>query len=210
MRHVEPYRTESGLLKALDNGGRFFNIFTHAGDEQITRAELSKAAGAVGSTQKAMLFFAMAQVGLSDTARRRAVAALGPKASKDYAKYNPTELRPSAIDREGVASQGIVVEGVQRFLKDTSHFTGMMMLPISTGNTTTFMPVPLHEHYDIYELFDDRRMRRPSAAIATPRGLDLPAGARMRFAGVLKKMNAQRNEAPTHPVFLEASYYTRL
>lgn len=50
MREVQPYRTERGLLKALDNGGRFFNIFTKAGDAQITRAELAKAA----------LFFEMA------------------------------------------------------------------------------------------------------------------------------------------------------
>ena len=57
MREVQPYRTERGLLKALDNGGRFFNIFTKAGDDQITRAELAKAAGTFGSAPKAALFF---------------------------------------------------------------------------------------------------------------------------------------------------------
>lgn len=60
MREVQPYRTERGLLKILDNGGRFFNIFTRAGDDQITRAELAKAAGTFGSAPKAALFFEMA------------------------------------------------------------------------------------------------------------------------------------------------------
>ena len=61
MREVHPYKTEGGLLKALDNGGRFFNIFTRASDDRITRAELAKAAGVFGSKPKAVLFLEMAQ-----------------------------------------------------------------------------------------------------------------------------------------------------
>ena len=53
MREVQLYRTERGLLKALDNGGRFFNVFTKAGDDQITRSELAKAARADGSSLSA-------------------------------------------------------------------------------------------------------------------------------------------------------------
>ena len=45
MKHIVPYRTLKGALNALDNGGRFYNVFTKAKDEVITDSELCKAAG---------------------------------------------------------------------------------------------------------------------------------------------------------------------
>ena len=65
MREVHPYKTEGRMLKALDNGGRFFNVFTKAGDDRITRAELAKAAGVFRSSPKAVLFFEMGELALS-------------------------------------------------------------------------------------------------------------------------------------------------
>jgi len=45
MREIKLYKTKRGLQKTLDNGGRFYNIFTDAGDDVVSRAELAKAAG---------------------------------------------------------------------------------------------------------------------------------------------------------------------
>ena len=129
MREVHPYKTESGLLKALDNGGRFFNVFTRAGDDQITRAELAKAAGVFGSIPKAVLFFEMAQQALAPQARKRAVAALGPKARKDRQKFLPVKLSPSLVELKGKAGACVIVEGYPRFLINKTQFTGMMMIP---------------------------------------------------------------------------------
>ena len=210
MRHVEPYRTERGLLNALDNGGRFYNVFAHAGDEQIARAELAKAAGATGSAANAVLFFEMAQVGLPDAARARAVRALGPRARRDYRDHKPTAMVPSRVDPDGTTQQPVIVEGVVRVLRDRSQFTGTMMLPISTGQTTTFMMVPLYDQFDVYELFDDRRMRRPCCVVATPRGLELPDGERVRFGGTIETLDAHEGAERRHAFFVEAEYYTRL
>ena len=85
-------------MKALDNGGRFFNLFTTAGDDQITRSELAKAAGVFESKPKVVLFFEMTQQALAPRARTRAVAALGPKARNDRKKFLPVMLRPSLVE----------------------------------------------------------------------------------------------------------------
>jgi hypothetical protein len=45
MREITPYTTKRGLQKTLDNGGRFYNFFTDADDNVVSRAELAKAAG---------------------------------------------------------------------------------------------------------------------------------------------------------------------
>lgn len=94
MREVHPYKTAGGLLKALDNGGRFFNIFTRAGDDKITRSELAKAAGEFGSTPKAVLFFEMAQQALAPLARTRASTHLWPMRSDLALVFVRTKVEP--------------------------------------------------------------------------------------------------------------------
>jgi hypothetical protein len=210
MREVKPYITERGLMKSLDNGGRFYNLFTKAGDDQITRAELAKAAGVFGSASQTALFFEMSQHGMSDAARKRAVQALGPKASKDYRKHRPIALRPSAVDSQGKGGQGVIVQGYPRFMKNKTQFTGMMMLPIQAGNVTTFMMIPLYDHFDLYEVFDDARMRKPFCVLATTRGVTFSAKAPVRFAGALRTMEAEEGNKSPHKFYLEVCYYTHL
>ena len=210
MREVHPYKTESRLLKALDNGGRFFNVFTKAGDDQITRAELAKAAGVFGSSPKAVLFFEMAQHALTPEAQAKAVAALGPKARKDHRKFLPVKLRPSLVESTGKAGGCVIVEGYPRYLKNKSMFTGMMMIPIQTGNVTTFMMVPLYDQFDIYEVFDNRQMRKPMCILATTRSMTFLSGEPIRLAGILRKMEVAKKAQRQHKFYLEACYYTRL
>ena len=45
MRQIKPYQTVWGARKALDNGGRFYNLWTHAGDNVVDAGELARAAG---------------------------------------------------------------------------------------------------------------------------------------------------------------------
>ncbi len=210
MREVQPYKTEGGLLKALDNGGRFFNVFTRAGDDRITRAELAKAAGLFGSKQKAVLFFDMAQQALALQARTRAFAALGPKARKDHQKFLPVKLLPSLVESKGEAGECVIVEGYPRFLKNKTQFTGMLMIPIIAGSVTTFMMIPLYDQFDVYEVFDDRRMRRPYCVLAAARGVKFPARDPVRLGGILRKMEADKKAERQHKFYLEACYYTRL
>lgn len=71
MKILKPYKTFEGALKALDNGGRFYNIFTDAKDETIDSAEFAKVAGVYASLSKAFLFYGMSTVDLPQNAKRR-------------------------------------------------------------------------------------------------------------------------------------------
>ena len=71
------------------------------------------------------------------------------------------------------------------------------------------MMIPLYDQFDVYEVFDDRRMRRPCCVVATTRGTEFPANQPVRFAGILKKVEAEKDTERRHRFYLEAHYYTR-
>ena len=52
MREQQPYKTLLGAQRALDNGGRFYNMFARSGDEVIDQAELARAAGVYSTGEK--------------------------------------------------------------------------------------------------------------------------------------------------------------
>jgi hypothetical protein len=62
------------------------------------------------------------------------------------------------------------VSGYPGFVEDTTAFAGFIMLPMQTGDMTSFMMIPIFDRFDVYEVFDDRRMRKPNSMIATVRG----------------------------------------
>jgi hypothetical protein len=70
MRELKPYRTMHGLRTAIDNGGRFYNLFTRADDHVVTRGELAKAAGVFTAGVNAFLFLEMAQQDLQSGDRQ--------------------------------------------------------------------------------------------------------------------------------------------
>lgn len=67
MREIKPYKTLKGAKAALDNGGRFLNLFARAGDDRITSDELTKAAGVFLHESLAFLFLDMALADLPET-----------------------------------------------------------------------------------------------------------------------------------------------
>ena len=76
MKQITPYKTLQGALNALDNGGRFYNIFTKAKDEVITGSELYKAAGVISGKAQALLFFELALSDLPETDRDKVIQRL--------------------------------------------------------------------------------------------------------------------------------------
>ena len=55
MRELRPYLTVHGLTKAIDNGGRFYNLFTAADDAVVSRGELAKAASVFSENAQVLL-----------------------------------------------------------------------------------------------------------------------------------------------------------
>src|SRR5262245_43882704 len=69
MKLVVPFESAAALVKELDNGGRWFNLFTRGGDGVVEEAELKAAAGA-WTLPSAALYLALARIALNDADQR--------------------------------------------------------------------------------------------------------------------------------------------
>ncbi len=101
MREIHPYKTVKGLLKAIDNGGRFYNLFSHSDDNAVSKGELAKAAGVFSSGANAILFLEMAQQELSPENRVTVERILEPTLRTKYRRQRPTMMTPSTVDAKG-------------------------------------------------------------------------------------------------------------
>ena len=210
MRELKPYRTMQGLRKAIDNGGRFYNFFTDADDQVVTRAELAKAAGVFTAGVHAFLFLEMAQQELQSDDRQSIIDLLEPDLRKAYRRDRPRTLVPSAVEKDGSAGRSVIVTGYPRFVEDRTQFSGFIMIPIVAGKVTTFMMMPIFDQFDVYEVFDDRRMRKPNSMVATVRGQRLAHDGPIRFGGILRKLEFEDKTKKSHKFYLETVFYTKL
>lgn len=210
MREITPYKTVQGLTKAIDNGGRFYNLFSHAGDHQVSKGELAKAAGVFSSGDSAFLFLEMAQYDLPPQDHATVEQMLEPELRRSYQRQRPTTMAPSAVDAEGEAGTAVIVTGYPTFVENKTEFNGFIMIPVSTGTSTTFSMVPIFDQFDVYEVFDDEQMRKPSSVVARSRGKRLEHDGPVRFGGVLRKLEFKKDEERVHDLYLEAAFYTRL
>jgi len=194
MKEVKPYKTMHGLTKAIDNGGRFFNLFSHADDNLISRGELAKAAGVFSSGDTAFLFLEMAQHDLPPDDHLAVEQMLEPELREKYRRQRPKTMVPSSVDAKGKAGAAVIVSGFPRFVEKKTEFNGFIMVPITTGNVTTFSMIPIFDQFDVYEVFDDKRMRKPSSVIAKSRGKRLEHNGPVRFGGILRKLQFKKGE----------------
>jgi hypothetical protein len=198
-----PYRTARGALKALDNGGRFFNLFAHAGDEVVDAVELARAAGVFSSGIEAFLHFDMALMDLAPEERGQVVAALAPDLLARYTAERPTILAPSAVEAQGRAGSPTIVTGYPVFVEDRTEFRGFVMLVVKT-----VMIIPIYDQFDVYEVFDTPECRSPRTVIATARGSKRLDGVVTRFGGILKELYFEDHTSKDHGYYLEVAYYT--
>jgi hypothetical protein len=210
MRELKPYRTQHGLRTALDNGGRFYNFFSTSQDNIVTRGELAKAAGVFSASTQAFLFLEMMQQELSAEERQSTLLLLESGLRKDYQRQRPITLLPSLVETKGVAGRSVIVAGYPRFVENKTELSGFIMIPVSTGKVTTFTMIPIFDRFDVYEVFDDRRMRKPNTVIATVRGQRFDHDGMIRFGGVLKKLQFKDETKKSHRFYLETMFYTRL
>ncbi|NQV34373.1 MAG: hypothetical protein HQ515_16890 [Phycisphaeraceae bacterium] len=207
MKHIVPYKTARNALAALDNGGRFYNLITQANDGHVTRAELARVAGVFNDRQKMVLYLEMSISELDQQAVKDIRSSLSPNLKLAYKRYCPQQLLPSEAQLQGRISSNAIITGVPKFVKSNSDFTGFIMIPISTGKTTTFMMVPIIDVYDVYEIRDNKTARE--FLIAHARGsAKLPAKP-VRCGGIIKELKPDKKpKTKTKPKkFLETLYY---
>lgn len=208
MQNVIPYKQFGGALEDLDNGGRFYNIFTKAKDEEVSSVELAKAAGVFLDKQKMFLFYEMAVHDLGESDKRDLLDSLSDDLQVTYGEHRPMTLLPSEADSKGVASKSAILTGYPRFVEDKTVFNGFVFVPVSTGKMTTFAMIPIMDRYDIYELKDESSSEK--TFIANVRGSKRLPVELSRFGGILKETSLDKEGEKKDRLFLEALYYTQL
>ena len=206
MKKVNPYKSQAAALKSLDNGGRFFNVLTKADDGQITSAELSKVAGAFANKQLMNLYLEMSLAQLPK--RDMVLASLSDKLNKAYQRYRPQYLSPAAAADSEQVGATVIITGIPEYKHSKTEFSGFIMVPIISGNVTTFMMIPIMDQYDVYEIKNPQSDELFIIAHArSKRKLDeVPT----RVGGYLKELQIDKKDASKKRLFLETYYYTPL
>lgn len=210
MREVNPYRTESELMKALDNGGHLYNIMSRRGDNVITYGELAKAAGAISTGIYAFLFFEMSQQNLPSDAREQAVNSLEPNLQKEFLEDRPVLLSPSEIERRGKVGKAVITEGYPKQLDDQIVKHACVNMAVSSGSGTAFESVPLVDRFAVFELYETDAREGPKAILACDLDTTFEPGERIRFGGILSALSYKKKESNTPNKFLEAIFFTRM
>ena len=205
MRQLSPYRTVQGARRALDNGGRFYNLFTRAGDNVVEGVELARAAGVYSSDAMAFLYFEMALMDLAPEQQKEVRSLLAPDLRARLETKRPRELLPSQVEPEGRAGFPAIVTGYPRFVEDKTQLRGFI-IPVAPIIAT----VPIVDEFDVYEVFDTADKAYPRTLIATVRGSKRLQGSCTRFGGVFKELEFEDKTSRHHGLYIEAAYYTPL
>lgn len=203
MKKITPYQNLNTALKTLDNGGRFYNILTKAEDGIISQAELGKVGGLFSSKQQSILFLEMSISALSEKEKARVLSQLDDGLQKQYQKNKAQYLLPSEANEKSILSSNAIITGIPILTETKTDFLGFIMIPIITGDVTTFSMIPLIDVYDVYELKDEDSSN--TFFIAHAKTTEKLAPKKMTLGGLIKEMTSEE-EKPLGK-FLEAVFY---
>ncbi|MFC1762983.1 hypothetical protein ACFL6U_13000 [Planctomycetota bacterium] len=207
MKQITPYRTVQGALNALDNGGRFYNVFTKAKDDVITDSELYKAAGVYSGQDKAHLFFELALSNLSDAEKEHVIQRMSPELRSRYLQSKPKQVQIATFEQQVTETDTVIVAGFPVFLENKTRFSGFIMIPICTGKVTTFTMIPIIDQFDIYEVYDTSDLQGKKTIIATVRGSRRLSRTKTTFGGIVKKIQFKDKSKKKHRLYVETLFY---
>jgi len=205
MKQIIPYQNITEALSQLDNGGRFYNLFTKAGDGEINVAELIKVAGMFNERQKLILFLELSLSNLPKEEQVDIISKLDDRLRRDFLKFKAQELMASEAEERGILSANAIITGVPILKDSKSEFQGIVLIPISTGKAMTFVPVPIMDRFDVYEVRDDHSSE--TFLIAHYRGKSKLPAEKIKVAGVLKEIEIKVDGVKGKRKFLEINYY---
>lgn len=207
MKHLTPFRTASEALQAFDNGGYFFNLFSHSKDGVVSPAELSKAAGTPLNRQAALLFLDLSISNLSQTDRDRVLSRLDQDLFDQYQRQQAKPLRSAQDLASGKIEANALVKGIAEKIGSESKFNGFIMVPIMVSSVTTFTLVPINSSYELYEVVLENG-EKITVAHAKDAG-SLPEKA-LLLGGQIKSCSSSSNESSDQSDlrYLEIQYYT--
>ena len=201
MKKIEPYKNINEATLSLDNGGRFYNVLTKSDDGIISTSELGKVAGLFIDKQKMVLFLDLAISNFDVNAKEKIVNSLDVSLRSTYEKYKSQEFLPSEAYDKGILSSNSIITGFPKKIDSKSDFNGVIVLPVGKS----FVVMPIIDKYDVYEIRDE--VSDDTFLIAHARGSIVLPEKKIKVAGVLKELKANKNEKNASKRFLEALYY---
>ncbi len=208
MKEISPYTSSVQAAKTLDNGGRFFNVFTKEDDGVITKAELNKVAGLLSGKQQMILHLELLLSDLDDNQKSAVLMKLDDSLKNTYKKYRPEKLTVAEALNRGKLSSNVIISGIPKIMDSKTEFNGFIMIPIMTGKVTTFSMIPIIDQYDVYEVRDE--LTDTKVIIAHAKGQQKLPQKRLAIGGVLKELKVSKREDSTSDKYLEAYYYSHL
>jgi hypothetical protein len=205
MQQLRPYPTVQAARRALDNGGRFYNLRAKAGDNIVDAVELARAAGSSSPDAIAFLHLEMALMELPAEQRTEVQSLLAPDLQEQFKAKRPRVPQPSQVESEGVAGVTAVVTGYPFFVEDKTRFQEFMVM-----SAPHIMMIPIGDQLDLYEVYDIPEQTGPRALVAAPRGAKRLDSSYTRLGGVLKELHFADKAGRYAGLYLEAIYYTPL
>ncbi|WP_212004960.1 hypothetical protein [Chitinophaga sp. HK235] len=110
MEKIKPFKDAAEAISHLDNGGRFYNIFTHSNDRSISHSEVGKVAGLYFGKQKEILFLELAIAGLDENSKAAIMDKFDAELQESYNKYKAHDLLPSEVNDKGMVASNVIIK----------------------------------------------------------------------------------------------------
>lgn len=205
MKQIIPFTSFQEAIQEFDNGGNFFNVFSHAKDGVISPAELGKVAGVKNDNQAMILFMVMAISHLDNHSRERVLARLDSELFDLYEKYRPVHMSLDQFTDRGKASISTTLVGTPKKIRTSSDFGGTILVPIVVGTVTSFTMVPIENAFEIYELTATES--DAVVIIAHHKEKEPLPERKLRVGGMITAITQAGEIATPNKVFLEVQFY---
>ena len=205
MKQIIPYTSFQEAIEAFDNGGKFFNLFSHARDGVVSPAELGQVAGIPNNKQAMILYLVMSISRLDNRSKERVLARLDTQLFDMYEKYRPVHMSlDQALDR-GKPGISTTMVGMLKKVSTSADLGGNIMVPVVVGTETNYTMVPVENSYEVYELSSEYTDRVIMVAHSKEKQ-GLPE-RKLRVGGMLTSLSLPAGANVESSVFLEAQYY---
>lgn len=205
MKHITPFSSFHEAIATFDNGGKFFNLFSHAKDGVVSSAELGKVVGVTNDKQALILYLIMSISRLDNHSRERVLARLDAELFDMYEKYRPVHMSLDQVADHGKAGISTTLVGTPKKINTSSEIGGTIMVPVVVGAVTSFTMVPIVTSYEVYELRSEET--NAVVMIAHHKEKEPLPERKLRLGGMLTSLSQADDIDHPKEVFLEVQFY---
>lgn len=206
MKRVQAFSDLEEAIQALDNGGRFFDIFDKAAEGIVPRTELGKVTGLCMGKQKMTLFLALSLIHLSEGEKKLILDILSPDIQSIFYFHKPIRLAPNKLEDNKERLRNVIVSGIPKRINQDLTNVGFIMLNVMAGSVYAPLMIPVTDLYEVYELSYSNSQKTVIIAHTKGEG-DLPERP-LTIGGVLKEYHRDREKKKGTALFVEIVYWS--